>query len=72
MAARGMAVVTRVAGDKEGNGEGTRGGGIMVAMGHGLCVCFFVCGETTKNKVGPKKGDGSLLEPKKTCTVQVF
>jgi hypothetical protein len=24
--------------------------GMMVAMGHGLCVCFGVCGETTKNK----------------------
>jgi hypothetical protein len=23
---------------------------MMVAMGHGLCVCFCVCGETTKNK----------------------
>jgi hypothetical protein len=29
--------------------------GMMVAMGHGLCVSLFVCGETTKNKVGPKK-----------------
>ncbi len=28
---------------------------MMVAMGHGLCVCFGVCGETTNNKVGPKK-----------------
>jgi hypothetical protein len=27
----------------------------MVAMGHDLCVCFCVCGGTTKNKVGPKK-----------------
>ncbi len=24
--------------------------GMMVAMGHGLCVCFGMCGETTKNK----------------------
>jgi hypothetical protein len=24
--------------------------GMMVAMGHGLCVCFGVCGEATKNK----------------------
>jgi hypothetical protein len=24
--------------------------GMMVAMGHGLYVCFCVCGETTKNK----------------------
>jgi hypothetical protein len=23
---------------------------MMVAMGHGLCVCLCVCGETTKNK----------------------
>jgi hypothetical protein len=30
--------------------------GVMVVMGHGLCVSFCVCGETTKNKVGPKKG----------------
>jgi hypothetical protein len=29
---------------------------MMVAMGHhGLCVSFCACGETTKNKVGPKK-----------------
>ncbi len=28
----------------------TRERGTMVAMDHGLCVCFFVCGETTKNK----------------------
>ncbi len=24
--------------------------GMMVAMGHGVCVCFGVHGETTKNK----------------------
>ncbi len=24
--------------------------GMMVATGHGLCVCFGVCGETTKNR----------------------
>jgi hypothetical protein len=24
--------------------------GMMVVMGHGLCVCFGVCGETTINK----------------------
>jgi hypothetical protein len=24
--------------------------GMMVGMGHGLCVCFGVCEETTKNK----------------------
>jgi hypothetical protein len=24
--------------------------GMMVAMGHGLCVCFGVCGETIQNK----------------------
>jgi hypothetical protein len=23
---------------------------MMVAMGHGLCVCFGVCGETTKKR----------------------
>jgi hypothetical protein len=28
---------------------------VMVAMGHGLCVSFWVRGEMTKNKVGPKK-----------------
>jgi hypothetical protein len=22
---------------------------MMVAMGHGLCLCFGACGETTKN-----------------------
>ena len=27
----------------------------MVAMGHGLCVSFWVSGEMMKNKVGPKK-----------------
>ncbi len=32
----------------------------MVAMNHGLCVSLCVCGETTKNKVGPKKHDGAL------------
>ncbi len=29
--------------------------GMMVVMGHGLCVSFWVSGEITKNKVGPKK-----------------
>ncbi len=29
--------------------------GMMVATGHGLCVCFGVCGETTKNKEESKK-----------------
>jgi hypothetical protein len=24
--------------------------GMMAAMGHGSCVCFGVCGETTKNE----------------------
>ena len=42
-----------------GDGDGTRDmatcapfgeRGIMVAMGHGFCVCFCVIGETTKNK----------------------
>jgi hypothetical protein len=94
-AARGMAVATRMAGNKEGNGNGNKEGngnrrqhhgqwpwqrgwrvfdggdngdgdgdsakdmaacattgerGVMVAMGHGLCMCFCVCEETTKNK----------------------
>jgi hypothetical protein len=35
-----MATVTRVVGNKEGNGEDARGGVMMVAMGHGLCVLF--------------------------------
>ncbi len=34
----------------DGDNPGERG--MMVAMGHGLCVCFCLCGETTK-KVGP-------------------
>ncbi len=29
--------------------------GMMVTMGHGLRVSFWVSGEMTKNKVGPKK-----------------
>jgi hypothetical protein len=29
--------------------------GVMVAMGHGLFVCFCVSVETTKNKVRLKK-----------------
>ncbi len=48
-------------GGDNGNGEGdgtkdmaahTMPGerGMMVAMGHGLCVSFWVSGETTKNK----------------------
>jgi hypothetical protein len=35
-----MATVTRVVGDEKGDGEDARGGGMMVAMGHGLCVIF--------------------------------
>ncbi len=54
-----MAIVTRVAGNEEGNGKDARGGGMMVAMGHGLCVIFCLCGETTKYEVGPKNSDGS-------------
>ncbi len=57
-------------GNKEGKGKGNGNGddvkdmaactttgerAMMVAMGHGLRVCFCVCGETTKNKIGPKK-----------------
>jgi hypothetical protein len=39
---------------------------MMVAMGHGLCVCFGVCGKTTKNKEErkmvefPRAGKGEL------------
>ncbi len=33
--------------------------GIMVVMGHSLCVSFCVSGETMKNKVGPKKVNAS-------------
>ncbi len=50
-----MATVTWVVGNKDGNGEDARGGGMMVAMGHGLCVSSCLCGETTKNKLVPKK-----------------
>ncbi len=35
--------------------------GMMVAMGHGLCVSFCVCGETTKNKAFPI---GNFWHPK--------
>jgi hypothetical protein len=70
-----MATVTRVAGKEEGNGEDARGGGMMVAMGHGLCVSFCLCGETTKNKLGPKNNDEILelidnarLAIAKTCS----
>jgi hypothetical protein len=73
-----MATVTRVAGDKEGNSEDARGGGMMVAMSHGLCVIFCLCGETTKNnKVGPKKVmvswsiDHAHLAIANTCSVSV-
>jgi hypothetical protein len=55
MAARGMATVTRVAGDEEGDGEDARGWGVMVVMGHGLCVSFCLCGETTKISWDQKK-----------------
>ena len=33
---------------------------MMVVMGHGLCVSFWVSGEMTKNKVGPKKVQWNL------------
>jgi hypothetical protein len=59
------------AGSNNGNGEGdgtkdmaahptTGERGMMVAMGHGLCESFCVYGETTKNKVGPKKSQCAL------------
>jgi hypothetical protein len=58
-------------GSDNGNGDGegakdmaahatTGERGMMVAMGHGLCVSFCVCGETTKNNVGPKKSQCDL------------
>ncbi len=53
--ARGMATVTRVAGNKEGNGEDARGGRMMVAIGHGLCVSFCLFRETTKTSWDLKK-----------------
>jgi hypothetical protein len=58
MAARGMAAVTRVAGNEEGDGEGARE--------EGMIWCLFLWGRETggarggKNKVGPKKSDGFL------------
>ncbi len=36
---------------------------MMVAMGHGLCVSFWVSGEMTINKVGPKKLQCNLELP---------
>ncbi len=92
--------MTRVAGDKKGDGDGNKEGdgdwrqhhgqwpwgrgwrlfdssndgdsakdtaacattgerGVMLPMGHGLCVCFCVCGETTKNKEERKLVNGS-------------
>ncbi len=44
-----MAPVTRVEGEEEGNGEDARGGGMMVAMSHGLCV-IFVCVDRPQTK----------------------
>ncbi len=48
-------------GKADGDGDGDKPGerGMMVAMGHGLCVSFWVSGEMMKNKVGPKKCNGS-------------
>jgi hypothetical protein len=38
-------------GEKDTAAHATTGErGVMVAMGHGLCVCFCVHGKTTKNK----------------------
>ncbi len=42
--------------------------GVMVATGHGLCVCFGVCGETTKNKEESKIVNDSSRAP----TQQVY
>ncbi len=56
-------------GNNDGEGDGKKDvaahtmpgeRGIIVAMGHGLCVSFWVSGELTKNKVGPKKVQCSL------------
>jgi hypothetical protein len=45
--------------------------GMIVAMGHGVYVSFCVCGETTKNKVGPKKS-GVACPITITYSVAVF
>jgi hypothetical protein len=37
--------------------------GMMVAAGHGLCVCFGECGETTKIR---KRAKSSML-----CTLEL-
>ena len=36
--------------------------GMMVATGHGLCVCFGVCEETTKNKEESKTVNVFMVE----------
>ncbi len=48
----------------DGDNAGERG--VMVAMGHGLCVSLCVCGETTKNKVFLKQinASWSITRPK--------
>ncbi len=52
-----MAVVTKVVGNKKGNGEGAREGGMINDNS-------FLGGERRaqgrKNKLGPQKGDGIL------------
>jgi hypothetical protein len=42
--------------------------GMMVAMGHGLCVSFWVSGEMMKNKVGPKKVQCTLEHRPRTLS----
>ncbi len=59
--------------DGSNNGDGAKGTatcdtngkrGMMVAMGHGLCVCFGVWGETTKYKEESKMLAKLLWYPK--------
>jgi hypothetical protein len=45
-----LAATIRTAQRDTSAGATTGERGMMVATGHGLCVCFGVCGETTKNK----------------------
>ncbi len=67
-----MGTMTRVTGNKEGIGEDARGGEMIVAMGHGLCVSFCLCGETTKNKLGPKTPTARGLEEHFSIVLERF
>jgi hypothetical protein len=70
-----MATVTGVVGNEEGDGEDARGRGMMVAMGHGLCVNFCLCGETKNISWDQKKVmaswsiDCARLAMANTCSV---